>query len=471
MPGMRSHLRRAAVCALLTLLLPLLPRPALAAVGTSCSFDAPNATVTATIGTGASATLTRSGDAIWFGGGPCGAADVFTTDTIDVTAPDASANATLVVDLGGGPLGPGATSEADGTDEIEIVATLNDVDSLKIRGTAGPDTFAAHPFDVDLTPGTAGEAELTLTDPIDGTATISGRDGGDTISALAYHPVLDGGAGADAIDVVSPTSSAFDGGAGSDAIAFPDPGGDLFHVIGPGNAEIFPWNGPGVGYTATRFEAYVGGDGDDRFLGSDSDDVFSGGGGHDVFFPQGGDDTIDGGDGRDRFSMVVAPSPVQVDLDAGTSTGDGTDTFTGIERLFGTNFNDTFSGDPMSAGLLLIAGEGGRDLLDLTNATHRQRVAVTVDTTKRPPRWADYNVQRVDRIWGSRYADRFRVVTLDPGDIRARFRGMGGADTLVGGAHHDVLRGGSGDDLLNGMDGRDICDGGPGVNVVRRCEA
>src|SRR4030095_10801765 len=112
-----------------------------------------------------------------------------------------------------------------------------------------------------------------------------------------------------------------------------------------------------------------------------------------------------------------------------------------------------------------------RDLLDLTNATHRQRVDVTVDATRRPPHWADYVVRRVDRIWGSRYDDRLRVVTLDPGDIRARFRGMGGADTLIGGAHHDVLRGGQGDDLLNGMDGRDICDGGPGVNVVKQCEA
>jgi Ca2+-binding RTX toxin-like protein len=169
--------------------------------------------------------------------------------------------------------------------------------------------------------------------------------------------------------------------------------------------------------------------------------------------------------------MIVSPSRVDVDLTAGVSQGEGTDTFANIEKLHGSEFDDSFVGDPITAGLLLVAGERGRDFLDLRTASHRQRAYVTIDAPRHPPLWADYIVERINRIHGSRLRDHIRVVTVGPYDPRAHFFGSGGSDTLVGGSHHDVLRGGPGNDTLNGMDGRDNCLGGRGANTLRNCEA
>ncbi|MGH2739845.1 MAG: hypothetical protein ACRDH6_05110, partial [Actinomycetota bacterium] len=55
------------------------------------------------------------------------------------------------------------------------------------------------------------------------------------------------------------------------------------------------------------------------------------------------------------------PSAVTVDLDAGTATGAGTDSLTGIESASGTQLNDTLTGD---AGRNRLQGLDGSDNLD-----------------------------------------------------------------------------------------------------------
>ena len=80
------------------------------------------------------------------------------------------------------------------------------------------------------------------------------------------------------------------------------------------------------------------------------------------FEGMGGNDTITG-NGNTRISFASSGSSVTVDLATGIATGaaSGTDTFTGVSRARGSNFNDTIHGD--GAGNV-VEGQGGNDLLD-----------------------------------------------------------------------------------------------------------
>jgi Ca2+-binding RTX toxin-like protein len=76
-----------------------------------------------------------------------------------------------------------------------------------------------------------------------------------------------------------------------------------------------------------------------------------------------GNDTILG-NGNTRVAFYHASAGVVVDLAAGTATGDnsvGTDTFSGVSRVTGSNFGDTISGD---SGSNIIDGQGGNDRID-----------------------------------------------------------------------------------------------------------
>ena len=78
----------------------------------------------------------------------------------------------------------------------------------------------------------------------------------------------------------------------------------------------------------------------------------------------GGNDTITG-NGNTRISYVSATGGVTVDLAAGIATGDasvGIDTITGgVNRVRGSNFNDTILGD---AANNVLQGQSGNDVLD-----------------------------------------------------------------------------------------------------------
>jgi Ca2+-binding RTX toxin-like protein len=77
----------------------------------------------------------------------------------------------------------------------------------------------------------------------------------------------------------------------------------------------------------------------------------------------------------------------------------------------------------------------------------------------------------IRRVIGGPLRDRIVSGETDGAQLRVRFSGSVGDDSLVGGSHHDVLRGDPGDDHLDGRGGRDICDGGPGHDTVLDCEA
>ena len=81
----------------------------------------------------------------------------------------------------------------------------------------------------------------------------------------------------------------------------------------------------------------------------------------------GGDDTITG-NGNTRIAFYNATAGVTVNLTTGTSFGSapgdvagvGTDTFTGVNRVRGSEFNDTILGDSSNN---ILEGRGGNDVL------------------------------------------------------------------------------------------------------------
>lgn len=116
------------------------------------------------------------------------------------------------------------------------------------------------------------------------------------------------------------------------------------------------------------------------------------------------ENTLDGKAGFDTASFQFIDAGVTVNLTTGAASfGDGSATLSNIERVVGSNFNDTLIG----------------------NASNNELV-------------------------GFRGND-----TLNGGDGNDTFFASEGNDTLLGGNGNDVLYGGSGNDSLTGNAGRD----------------
>ncbi len=149
-----------------------------------------------------------------------------------------------------------------------------------------------------------------------------------------------------------------------------------------------------------------GGLGQDELYGGTGNDSLSGGSDSDYFVGGAGNDTINGGAGFDLvdYSDEGGASGVTVNLltnKATDSYGD-TDTFIAIERIRGTDFADTMSGNSSAN---MFEGGGGNDSID----------------------------------------------------------GLGGDDILRGNFGDDMIKGGTGNDMLTGGRGFDTIDGGTGT--------
>ena len=413
--------------------------PSSAGAAVACSFDAAQYRLTVT-SAGDSPTVRRSGDAIVVtdGIGPaidCAGPDptVTTTDTIAMSD-SSTEQAFLVVDLGGGPLAPGHTSEGPYTTaEIEVQAAGGDgFDFLRVAGGIGADHFVA---------GTSSGQTRVNVDPWEA------LDDADVTATGVEALELDGGDGADEIDAR--------GAAGTGAPL--DVYGGLY---GHGGADHI-WTGA-HGYAAA-------GAGDDTVHGS---------AGRDVIYPEDGDDSVDGGGGEDDEVRFLADAGVTVDLGQSgpQATGEGTDTIAnvewvrgadgddvlvgspGVDRLFGGPGNDRLEG---RGGDDRLEGEGGRDTARYAAAL----AAVTVDLGAAAPQAhggaGSDTLVGVEGVTGSVYDD----VLFGDGGPNAVDGGVGG-DTIEGRGGDDLLTGGGG----AGADDPDYLDGGPGVDTISYAE-
>ena len=154
----------------------------------------------------------------------------------------------------------------------------------------------------------------------------------------------------------------------------------------------------------------------DILLGLNGADTLKGLAGDDTLIGGAGNDSLEGGDGLDTADYSTAGALVTVDLTAGTATGTaiGTDTLVTIERVLGSQFNDSLSG---SANADWLEGNAGNDTL----------LGAAGD----------------DQLWG-----------------------QSGNDNLQGGAGADILYGGDGNDRLSGDAGADALYGQAGDDVL-----
>jgi Ca2+-binding RTX toxin-like protein len=163
-----------------------------------------------------------------------------------------------------------------------------------------------------------------------------GTQGSDEFLGGGGFDVLLGGPGDDLVD----------GGRGAFDVV------SVFFAQGPTTVDLTAGISTGEGTDELRAIEQVE---SSRFV-----DTMTGDAGANRFYANAGDDVINGGDGLDTIRYIFASGPVTVDLAAGTATGEGSDTLTGIESVDGSDFDDTISGD---AGLNILTGGSGDDVI------------------------------------------------------------------------------------------------------------
>ena len=299
---MRPSVRLAVLTAVFVLGFGLLPIPAAAA---TCVFAPPIATVD--VGAGETATIGRSGNDITLNGTACGGATVANTDTIAVTTTGVPTE--IAIDLTAGPLAPGLTPEADGS-EIEITVDLpSGTPILRILGSSDVDRIVAGANSINLNADeTTADADVTITGAP--ALVIEGGDGDDVLSlaggsgtgTTGRQGSLFGQAGNDRL-LGGVAGSTFDGGVGTDEVDYAsatrlDPAN-----LAPGQVVH---QGGGTD-TLAGIENLTGSPGDDRIIGDGSDNV------------------IDGGDGIDTIDYSARLRRERRPSCRKTPSGDGTD--------------------------------------------------------------------------------------------------------------------------------------------------
>ncbi|MEF8756312.1 MAG: Ig-like domain-containing protein [Accumulibacter sp.] len=289
-----------------------------------------------------------------------------------------------------------------------------------------------------------------------GDDTLSGGDGNDTLVAGIGNDELDGGGDVDTADYSAATQAvALDLDAGTAAIG----GGPLKSVLAVENA---------VG-TATA----------DLLTGSSGNNALSGGNGDDTLAGLAGDDTLDGGSGTDTASYAAASAGVTVNLSlagAQPTGGAGSDTLISIERLLGSSFADTLTGNGSSniidggLGDDVLDGGGGYDAVSFISASGAVSVNLGVSTPQNTLGAGIDTLLNIEGVEGSAFADQ--LTGNDAANELSGYlgddsiAGMGGADTLRGWDGNDNIQGGSGNDILCGGVGDDLLDGGADFDRV-----
>ena len=312
---------------------------------------------------------------------------------------------------------------------------------------------------VDLAAGTAQDG-FGDTDTFTGIQIVRGSAYSDLISGDSGANLLDGSSvrqieGSDGQDVLVGRGGAdtLIGGTDFDVAVFAGAPGHIEVNVPAGTVDQYDSMGS-LAATATL-------DSIEKIVGTDSADTYLGGAGpnasvpFDVFEGRGGDDLITGG-GHTRLDFADASSGVEVTFTApgtGTATGDssiGTDTFTGVEGVRGSDASDVFTG---SSADEFFRGRGGADTIDGGgNGTDHD----TVDYLDSP------GAVHVDLSLNQTTDDGYGFVdTLT--DIE-NVSGSGNNDVLAGDGNANVLAGGDGNDVLFGGGGNDTLDGGNGFD-------
>jgi len=318
-----------------------------------------------------------------------------------------------------------------------------------------------------------------------GPNTLLGRGGDDILSGLGGNDNLVGGLGADSLtggdgsDVLQGEagSDSIDGGAGIDLVSFRSASESVKVDLSAQGVQQHISTSEGDD-TIVNVEGAQGSDFNDTLSGDTNanslfgfggDDALSGGGGGDALAGMAGNDTLDGGAGFDFAFYSVSPAGgVHVDLTLSgpqdVGGGQGLDSLISVEGLFGTSFNDTFTGD---GGANVLSGGNGDDVLRGGGGNDTLDGGVGSDTAQFSGASTAYAIDLKDD--GSVTVQDLRQNTPDATDTLLNIENLAFADSTVTSASlvtPRILIGGSGGAVLSGGIGADVITGGSGSDTV-----
>ena len=174
------------------------------------------------------------------------------------------------------------------------------------------------------------------------------------------------------------------------------------------------------------------------------------------FEGRGGDDIIVG-NGDTRISYLHATSGVTVNIASGTADGDasvGHDTFSGVNSVRGSYFDDTLIGSNNPTGAENFEGRGGNDTIDggggfdravYANEDHSIAVDLGGGIVTGGPNTGTDTLHSIEGIIGTEFSDTFdassfTISSANAGDAGVNgsgvafneFEGLGGDDTITG---------------------------------------
>ncbi len=337
-----------------------------------------------------------------------------------------------------------------------------------LSGGAGTDTAsyagsgAGVTVDLTLLTGqlSAGDAQG---DVISGVENLTGSVYADTLTGDAGVNVLDGGAGDDVLEGGA-GADVLIGGAGRDTASYAGSVGavQINLALGTGSGA------DAAGDTYSSIENVIGSDFDDVLTASNTGGVLDGGAGNDYFYAGLGADQIMGGAGEDRVYYNASTAAVNVNLSTGVGSGGSAqgDTYSGIEVLVGSVFDDSLVGDSANNLFLgndgsdYLSGNGGSDSLtggegaDTIDGGSGFDYAYYVNSSVA----IDVDFLRSSQMGGEAQGDQ--LISIE-GVIGSNFN-----DALRGDSADNYLAGFGGDDILEGRGGADALDGGAGFDTA-----
>ncbi|MHC8370889.1 beta strand repeat-containing protein [Pseudomonas sp. MDT1-85] len=265
--------------------------------------------------------------------------------------------------------------------------------------------------------------------------TLVGTAGDDQIRAYAGDDVLNGGAGNDVL-MGGEGADQINGGAGIDIASYEDVTNVISVTL---NLKTGVHTGSAKGDTFTDIEVFRGTNWADTFISGAAADTFDG---------------LQGNDVLDYSTSAQAISITSAVGGAGTGSGGDAqgDSFTNVETIVGSAFNDTFT---LTGGGLSLNGGAGNDVYVINGNTNASIIEAVGggDDEVRTTQNTSYLATNVERLTFTGTGN---------------FKGVGNAgdNIITGGAGDDVLSGGAGADQLIGGAGFDIASYDEVVNGI-----
>ncbi|MGB2831422.1 MAG: calcium-binding protein [Methylotenera sp.] len=282
----------------------------------------------------------------------------------------------------------------------------------------------------------------------------------DTLVGDGNVNILNGGVGNDVLQGMG-GADVLNGDAGIDTASYADASTFVAASLTTGLAG-FTSAGDASGDTFNSIENLTGSNYNDNLIGDVNSNTLSGGAGDDVLEGLGKADVLIGGAGNNTASYEHAAVGVIASLEnSGINTGDALgDTYTQIQNLTGSSFNDNLVGD---ANNNILDGGVGDDVLEGMGGIDILNGGVGADTASYAHATAFVAASLTTGLAG------FASAGDASGDTFNSIENLAGSsynDTLIGDGSINTLSGGGGDDVLEGLGGADILIGGTGNNTA-----